>query len=127
MSWKLFLDDERNPADVTWAPLGLQHNYRDGDWKIARTLLEVSKLITEYGMPVAVSFDHDLGDKQPTGHDIAMHMVQLDMDRERDLFGDVIEFAEDFVFFVHSKNPVGKANIIGYLNGYLEFKHGTKG
>lgn len=28
----------------------------------------------------------------------------------------------DFAFFVHSQNPVGKANIEGLLNNYLEFK-----
>lgn len=31
-------------------------------------------------------------------------------------------FADDFDYYVHSQNPIGKANIEGLINGYLKAK-----
>jgi hypothetical protein len=41
MTWKLFIDDERNPMDVKWGPWQDQELYRDGEWVIARNWHEV--------------------------------------------------------------------------------------
>jgi len=123
MTWNLFIDDERNVEDVTWAPSCMQEKYRNEDWKIARSHYDVCNLLWEHGMPNFVSFDHDLGDNQKTGFDITKYIVELDMDSaEPDKFGKTYEFATTFDFYVHSKNPIGKANIEGLLYGYLRAK-----
>lgn len=102
MSYKIFLDDERFPPN-------------DGeDWYVARNLLDFANAIFEKGMPSFVSFDHDLGEQEPTGYDIAKYFVNLDSDE--------LHIPEDFNFYVHSQNPVGKVNIESYLNNYLDFR-----
>lgn len=103
MNWRLFIDDERFPSD------------KDGDMIIARTLEEVKDLVSDLGMPKFVTFDHDLGEGEYTGYDIAKWMVDMDLDT-------MIKLPDDFDFYVHSQNPRGKENIEGLLRGYLEFK-----
>lgn len=36
---------------------------------------------------------------------------------------NILMFPENFSFYVHSANPVGKKNIEAYLNNYFEFKN----
>jgi hypothetical protein len=104
MTWSLFIDDERYPVDG------------DGrNWGIARNLDEVVALIEQHGLPGHISFDHDLGDNVPTGHDIARRLVDMDLDGRIDL-------PTDLSFYVHSQNPIGKDNIEGLLKGYLAHK-----
>jgi len=108
MTWNLFIDDERFPVDEP----GMF-------WEIARNHNEVVKLIEEKGMPSYISFDHDLGDfENGDGYKIAKYLVDLD------LYTDY-KFPENFNYYVHSQNPIGKANIEGYLNNYLKFKKGV--
>ena len=104
MTWSLFIDDERYPVD------GDGHN-----WRIARTLDEVVALIEQHGMPEHISFDHDLGDDVPTGHDIARRLVEMDLD-------GLIDMPTEMSFYVHSQNPIGKDNIEGLLENYLAYK-----
>lgn len=113
MSYILFIDDERFPPD-------------DGqDWVIARNLDEVRATIARLGMPVFVSFDHDLGDDTPSGHEIARAMVFADLDAASgaepsdDARGLVGALPADFSFTVHSQNPVGAKNIASILSSYL--------
>lgn len=114
MSYNLFIDDERNPEDVTWAPRNTGYEHRR--WVIARSFSDAVTIIRGYGVPNFVSFDHDLGENQLTGHDITKQLVGWDT------YGGGPSIPADFSFFVHSQNPVGKANIEGLLNNYLEFK-----
>jgi len=98
----MYIDDERCPRDSVSFDL------------ITRSYTEATEWMSENGCPSYVSFDHDLGDKVPTGFDIAKWMVEQDLNSK----GKFIP--EDFIFNVHSANPVGSANIIGLLNNYLE-------
>lgn len=95
---RLYLDDERNPRGEGFA--------------VVRSVLEARQLCDRRA-PSFVSFDHDLGDGQPTGMDFAHWLVERDMDAEGSFL------PRDFAFNVHSANPVGAANISGLLNGYL--------
>jgi len=113
MTWNLFIDDERMPQDVTW---GSPEFYSTFPWTIARNMKQVQSLTDMYGFPNFVSFDHDLGDNEPTGKDIANWMIEGDMDCTH-------RIPDDFQFYVHSRNPVGKANIEGLLNNYLGHKN----
>ncbi|ADO72997.1 cyclic-phosphate processing receiver domain-containing protein [Stigmatella aurantiaca] len=60
-----------------------------------------------------ISFDHDLGENQGTGYDLAHWLVDQDHD-------GAIRMLRDFAFNVHSANPVGTANISALLNSYLK-------
>ena len=107
MRWKLYLDDIRTPADATFI--------------IARTVADAQELIRTCGVPVFISFDHDLGidDKGnllSTGYDFAKWLVDMDME-------GIFTLAEDFDFTVHSQNPVGAKNIQEYLRNYLSFRN----
>jgi hypothetical protein len=107
MTWNLFLDDERFPPD-------------DGrEWMIARNIRSALEMIIYMGMPSYISFDHDLGEDEPTGYELAKILVDDALDFP--LLSDH-QFPEDFSFYVHSQNPIGKANIEGLLNNYLKHK-----
>lgn len=117
MSYNLFIDDERVPADVTWVSGLHQHLLLTEQWTIARNYSEVMQLVAAKGMPARISFDHDLGNGERTGYVIAQKLCDMDMDGEH-------EFPADFEFYAHSMNPVGKMNIMRYLTRYMEFKRG---
>ena len=101
---KLYLDDVRDLPDESFL--------------LARSYEEAVLFVKENGIPPFISFDHDLGVDEnekllPTGFDFAKWLVEMDMD-------NIYKFPENFSFNVHSANPVGKANIEGYLNNYLK-------
>jgi len=101
----LFIDDERYPpAD-------------NNSWLICRDLEQVEITLQVYGFPQFISFDHDLGQDQPTGYDIVKWLIEQDQDPE-----SVLEFPLGFNFYVHSQNPIGVANIQHLLDNYLKFK-----
>ena len=118
MNWNLFIDDERDVEDVTWAPLQIQEKYRNGDWVVCRNHFEVFEKVYDFGMPMFISFDHDLGEGVWTGHDIVKELVDIDMNT----IDCRNKFPEYFDYYVHSKNPIGKANIEGYINSYFKAK-----
>ena len=92
MTYNLFIDDMRYPADVT-ACLGKK-------WVVARSKAEAEWLVEQNGMPDFISFDHDMTDAHygkdysdgMTGADIAYTLTRL--------FGGVM-----CDYQVHSLNP----------------------
>ena len=100
--YSMYLDDIRDPK-TTFSV-------------IARSSAEAIDYFTcPLGCPQYISFDHDLG-----GEDTAMRVVKWLVERDLDMNGEFIP--KNFMFNVHSANPVGADNIEGYLNSYL----GTK-
>jgi hypothetical protein len=116
VTWKLMIDDERDPPNVHREISPLQVYLAD-DWLIARTVDEAIALLAEHGYPELISFDHDLGtdpatgEKLPTGMDFAKHLVRRDM--------DVADMPADFAYLVHSMNGPGGDNIDLLLADYL--------
>ncbi len=100
-SYKLYLDDVRSIPK---------------DWVGARTYIEAINIIAERGIPTVISFDHDLGENQPTGMDFAKWFTEFVLFSE-----NKIELPSNFTFYVHSSNPPGKANIEGLMNQFLTF------
>lgn len=133
---RIYLDDVRTPHSD---PIG-------GDWIIVRDYDEFVKKVNEIGLSNihTISLDHDLGDtaiqeyynvkknysidysniKEKTGFDCAKWLVdqfydlnpkRLEMDHftKRDF---PIKFP---TVYTHSANPVGSANIMGYINNFL--------
>ena len=98
MVWKLFIDDERYPV-------------HENEWTIARDFDDAAFLVLKQGVPVCISFDHDLG-HGPTGYDFAKWFCNYIVDNE-------IELPKNFQYYVHSMNPVGRENIRIYMDKFL--------
>lgn len=101
----IFLDDERNPEDVTWL------NYQEGiEWYVVRRMADF--LFCIYNMSeedYIISFDHDLQDfnltgQENTGYDCLKSLVDFCLDTGVNLP----------VCFFHTQNPVGKENMRAY-------------
>lgn len=104
----LFLDDERYPSDVKWAPHGVRTMYFDTDnVLIARTVDAAKTLVRDMGIPFFISFDHDLGTEE-TGLTFAKWLGDYILDNPS-------EIPDSFDFFVHSQNPVGAENIRQFM------------
>lgn len=117
--YNLFIDDERNPVVSGWKKVVAAICAVFGvtlfpGWKVVRSYDEAIACMKMHGCPVFVSFDHDLGIGKD-GYDIAKWMVEQDMDNPGWM-------PENFHYYVHSQNPVGKANISQYLNTYLMYR-----
>lgn len=124
MSYYLFLDDLRNPEKVTHTKIP------DVIWTIARNYDEFVNIIQGRGLPKYISFDHDLGEehyemlvecvennnrsfpyhncKEKTGYDCAKWLAEYCI-----MAGQPIP-----EYGCHSMNPIGKKNIIEYLESY---------
>lgn len=103
---KMFIDDLRPLPDTSYI--------------LARSYDEAINYVKQNGIPNFISFDHDLGVDEnnnllPSGYDFVKWLVEMDME-------NIFIFPNDFTFFVHSANPVGKTNIETYLNNYLKIK-----
>jgi hypothetical protein len=119
MAWNLFIDDERNLIDVTWAPAAIQEKYRQEEWIICRSYGDAIIEVLNRGFPEFISFDHDLGHDKYTGHELAKQLVENDLISGDKDSRQAYKFSDSFGFYVHSQNPIGKANIEGLLNNYL--------
>jgi hypothetical protein len=106
MTYSLFIDDERDPGQRK-PPVG-------NKWVIVRCMSDTIKYINSAGWPGFISFDHDLGYNEPTGHDIVKWIIEQDLEFET--------LPTGFKFDVHSQNPVGAKNIVSHLNNYLTWK-----
>ena len=131
---KIYLDDVRTPVNP--------------DWVVVRSYDEFVGKVRELGLEniEVISLDHDLGDtamkeyfnnvspnytldysniEEKTGMDCAKWLV--------DYYYDNYNFAEDLIsrknkkingitfpkVYTHSANPIGSANIMGYINNFL--------
>ena len=131
-SYKLFLDDIRNPKDCVHY-MSNKEFYWNNQFEVVRNYDEFVEKITKDGLPEIISFDHDLADehyapperwvdynewekekgfKEKTGMDCAKWLVDYCMDNDKDLPQ----------YFIHSMNPVGGKNIWEYLENYRKFR-----
>ena len=111
----LFLDDERNPEDVTWI------KYPDNvEWVVVRNSDEFFRKYHAWifmGMKFVVSFDHDIQEfdidtnEELTGYGILQKML------------DTIQLNKLSIpkCYFHTQNPVGKENMEMYYKNFLEF------
>ena len=117
----LYLDDIRTPVDKTWIVV---RNYDDFVKEIEMHGLKSFKLI---------SLDHDLGPQaieefmnntlktsefnykmvaEKTGLDCAKYLVEKSYENDF----EISDFPE---VRIHSANPVGSANMMGFINNFL--------
>ena len=106
----IFLDDERYIEDVTWVDypnyknIYIVRNY-DDFMLIVSTVTDIQ----EYEF----SFDHDIQDfvdnAERTGYTCAKSLCDYLLDTNK---------LYDFVYYAHSQNPIGKQNIISYIENF---------
>lgn len=126
----LFLDDIRTPIEK--------------EWHVVRNFDEFKEFIDEVGIPAieVISLDHDLGPsamkeyfnnvspnytldysniEEFTGLDCAKYVINkyLDSTPTSDRSIQKIEGIVFPVIYTHSANPIGSANIMGYVNNFL--------
>jgi 5-formaminoimidazole-4-carboxamide-1-beta-D-ribofuranosyl 5'-monophosphate synthetase len=117
----VYLDDIRTPNDERWI--------------ICRNYNEFVNKVDEIGLDniETISLDHDLGETaireyfknvtnnyildyenihEKTGYDCAKWLVEKSIETEVNLP----------TILTHSANPIGSANIMGYINNYLKNK-----
>lgn len=117
----IYLDDIRTPNDERWI--------------ICRNYDEFVDKVDEIGLDniETISLDHDLGETaireyfknvtnnyildysnihEKTGYDCAKWLVEKSIETEVNLP----------TILTHSANPIGSANIMGYINNYLKNK-----
>jgi hypothetical protein len=129
---KIYLDDLRTPVEK--------------DWVVVRDFYQFVHLVSKLGLEHVemISLDHDLGDTavkeyfnntkdnyeidynnihEKTGYDCAKWLVKhfynnYDLKKNSKFVkGDNIIFPQ---VVVHSANPIGSANIMGYINNFLK-------
>ena len=140
MKTLLWLDDIRNPKEIysngkTWAE---SYSPIEPTFALvwAKNYNDFTKYISEYGMPTAICFDHDLGmdaqlshrqlgaskrlsrklakQTEKTGYDAAKWLVDYCIDNNKELP----------LYNIQSMNPVGKENIKCLLENFK--KHFVK-
>jgi hypothetical protein len=129
----IYLDDVRTPIDESWI--------------VVRTYQEFVEKVEEIGLANigCISLDHDLGDSamseyfnnvspnysldyskitEKTGYDCSKWLVNkfYDDNPKRLELSRGEKRSEAIVFpriYTHSANPIGSANIMGYINNFL--------
>ena len=121
-TYKLFLDDIRNPIDAySYTKFEL---FLDEDWIIVRNYTKFIEYIqfrwnTLNAFPIIIAFDHDLDDQhygadvnsvftEKTGMDCAKWLVDFCIDNDLTLPH----------FVCHSMNPAGRDNINKLLENF---------
>ncbi len=133
MTNKIYLDDVRTPVA--------------NDWVVVRNFEQFVKAVEKIGLDniETISLDHDLGDsamweyhnnvsrnysldynniKEKTGYDCAKWLVNRFYEENPDWANKdrSVKRAKKMPFptvYTHSANPIGSANIMGYINNFL--------
>jgi hypothetical protein len=131
MKARIYLDDVRTPKEPGWTVVRNYEEFVDVVTKIGLENIEV------------VTLDHDLGDtamqeyfnnvspnytldyaniKEKTGLDCAKWLIDHYLDNYVTLESRREKRDSGIVFpnvYTHSANPIGSANIMGYINNFL--------
>ena len=119
-NYNLFLDDNRIPTHVTWVEIP-----KDQHYSVVRNYKEFVDLVTLKGLPKFVTYDHDLNDVH-YGHGLKGDDIPYDSYTEKTGY-DCAKWLVDYCvkrgvkhppYMVHSMNPIGKQNIISYVESY---------
>ena len=130
MKSNIYLDDIRTPVEDAWT--------------IVRTYEEFVEAVQKLGLENIdnISLDHDLGEsamseyhtnvspnykldyaniKEKTGYDCAKWLVDFYYSKQdnRDRATKKNEGIDFPQVYTHSANPIGSANIMGYINNFL--------
>lgn len=135
MSYNLFLDDIREPEHAY--EYTKQSMFIERKWQVVRNYPEFVSWIETNGLPLLISFDHDLAlshytpehlwvdyDKSKQWQDEQVHTEKTGYDCAKWLVDYVIVNKLPLPkIFCHSMNPVGKDNIMALFNRYIQASH----
>lgn len=110
----IWLDDVRNPNEDVWSNYIRKNIGTNFEIIWVKNYNDFTSYINENGLPDFISFDHDLGDtseNEKTGYDCAKAVVDYCINRNIDIP----------MFYIHSNNPAGAANIMHYMLNYHDF------
>ena len=140
--YRIYLDDVRTPVSSN-------NEWVDGipEWTVVRSYDEFVQKINEVGLEniELISLDHDLGDTaMAEWHKNVYHNYELNYDNITEKTGmDCVKWLVNYFYdnnpkrlemnrrdkkdypinfpyvVVHSANPIGSANMMGYLNNFL--------
>ena len=123
-SYNLFLDDIRKPSDVTWVDLPMK------TYIVVKNYRGFRETILNHGMPDFVSYDHDLSSEHYENYHKINEQGGLEIDYNQFDEKTGYDCAKFLVnecnklgikhppYAVHSMNPIGKQNIISYVESY---------
>jgi hypothetical protein len=97
MTWKLFLDDVRDPTEP-------------GYTVIRSSIMAVVKTVERKELPEFMSLDHDLGEDDNT-----MKFLKELFHIWENMGSDPTQIPK---YIVHSANPVGTQNIIAFMESW---------
>lgn len=129
----LFLDDVRMPQDCASYMFGHRELYSQpvSNWTIVRNYNEFVKYIEKNGVPDLISFDHDLSDEHYSPEMYGENYNDLYKDFKEKTGYECAKWLVSYCsvngvpppdYIVHSMNPVGRDNIIKYLDSYKKFE-----
>lgn len=106
----IFLDDERNPEDVTW----MDYSEVD-DFIVVRNSAQFKDVTHRHlHKKLLISLDHDIQDfnkdTEVTGYDCLKWLVNVCYLNKIDIDNVTVKF--------HTQNPVGKKNMETYWNNF---------
>jgi len=137
MKYRIYLDDVRTPIDNDWVVV---RDYDEFVTKVQELGLENIETISldhdlgisamgEYHFNVSPNYTLDYNNiTEKTGYDCAKWLVNYfyntrDKVSHTEVDGEFMNNpVEGFIFptvYVHSANPIGSANILGYINNFL--------
>jgi hypothetical protein len=123
MNYYLLIDDIREISDVR------KHctlpNIPDNEWTLVRSYNEFVDIVTVRGLPKFVTYDHDLSDAH-YGHGLNGDKINYESYTEKTGYDCAKFLVNEYnklgikhpPYQVHSMNPVGKQNIISYIETY---------
>lgn len=129
----LYLDDIRTPTDPKWE---IVRNYDEFEAYLVKHFTRgggIAPVPVEVNL--VVSFDHDLADEhyvpQELWHDYPASVRYQDLNLRDCVEKTGLECAKLLATYnlipvvcnCHSWNPVGKANIVGFIDGWLRFNN----
>lgn len=130
MTYALFLDDIRTPAQVAEfikSPT-LRQKYESYPWYVARSYQEFVERILNAGVPTHVSLDHDLSERQYGKEMTHEEMAEYYQRKNREMTGyDALKWliahcktknAKIPFCYIHTMNPVGKENMMELIKSY---------
>jgi hypothetical protein len=122
----IFLDDIRHPSNAFIGSVNLIDHSGIDDWLLIRDYAQFSLVLTQFGLPKTVSFDHDLHFEHIRYfHEHTMQTGYIEYDSFKNKTGWhcaklLVQLCKAHTVplpkcYVHSANPVGKENILKLL------------
>lgn len=122
-NYHLFLDDERMPSDVKWIKLP-----ENVEWTIVRNYQQFVDTITANGLPLCISFDHDLSYSAYIEYQNSNKKTTINYNNIVEKTGlDCAKFVINYcikhklpypAYTVHSMNHIGALNITSKIESF---------